>query len=129
MLHCIPAQVIVTNIFIDANMGTGLTIFSTGFSRFSDLTLLWVFIAYVVLLIVIDITAYIYTKMSKRFGDTSGALINAEKDEGVSLLVQNKEKKKKPAADSKWRWFLFGIYTTVNVVFTIALIVLVVIPQ
>ena len=117
-------------------MGIGLAIFSTDFSRFSNLLLLWIFIAYIVLVLIIDIV-FIIVRCSKKPSDkecgnkTSFAVkMKTEGDGKVDIEKEDNIKEKKtPAPDSPIRWMLFGVYLVISVVFVFVCLVLVALPQ
>lgn len=131
-------------------MGLGLSIFSNVFSRFGDLTIFWVFVAYIVAITAVNIETLIYSSFStkktkekaKQKKDNSKVAVkmDAEGEGEVELIEESSEPKekekykeeteerKKPAVDSKYRWMFFGIFTVLNVAFLVAFIVLVALP-
>lgn len=135
-------------------MGIGLSLFSRDFSRFGDLTLLWIFVACVIFNIIMHvfmstISWFLGQKTCKKCNNPKSGCICESKKETVTmdtkagtvtlpesekqdaLLTSDEEKKeecKKPAKGSGFRWFGASIYMGVTVCIAIALLVLIALP-
>ena len=125
-----------------ANVGLGLAMFSKDYSRFGDLTLLWVFLGYVgaklimrIVFIAISRTIgrdYCRSCNSPRSSCTCGKMAYSEAEKtsyGTTLINTNVEKdRKKPAEGSLYLWIAMGMSIAIFVVFSLGLLVLVAIP-
>lgn len=119
------------------NVGLGLSIFSSQFSKFGDLTLLWLFVAYIIFNVILHIVLSALLKVctytrkdTKKDGfavklESNGEVKISDVKDGDKKDKEDEKKRKEPSADSIYRWLGLGLYVTVTAVVILALVVLV----
>ena len=110
------------------NVGIGLALFSTEFSRFDNLALLWLFIAYNILLNFVTIGMCKLCSRKSR-GNNKSAPKADETDAGKKGKQEERKERKPPSPDSPFRWVGLAIFVTVTVLVVLALIVLIALPM
>lgn len=126
-IHSLPLSWTVLNV------GIGLSIFSVEFSRFANLSLLWVYISYIALNLVIALIllmAKIAKWRTKEYPKAQFTVKMQTKGDGKVEIIKStrktvEKKRKEPAADSKHRWMLFGFFAAINLSFMFIFIVLI----
>ena len=117
------------------NTGLGLSLFSNKeYSRFSDFTLVWMFIAYIAIVTLINIKMYFFTKFDskKTSGMKKSTYTKLEEEEEENLINANKDNKKmneEKERDSTYRWMFLGVFLILNVAFVFIFVVLVALPK
>lgn len=123
-----------------ANVGLGLSLFGSEFSRFSNLTLLWVYVGYIIFTVILNLLMYVVCKCCCRRKDEpkDGFAVKMDKTDDVIITEsvgnnqeeeeENVEKRKEPSHDSRFRWLGLVVFVTVTVLVVIALLVLVALP-
>lgn len=122
------------------NVGLGLSLFSTDFTQFGNLTLLWIFIGYIIFTILLHIIMYTMSKASSRWktGASDGFAVKVDKTDTLKIVEKEKsdgdkeeeeKKRKEPSSDSPFRWLGLMAFVTVTVLVVFVLVVLVALPR
>lgn len=117
--------------YSDYNVGLGLSIFSSEFSRFGNLTLL--FIAYIIFDVILQIVLYSILKacssVNKGKKDNFTVKLESNNKVKISESKEDKKERKEPSADSIYRWLGLWFFVAITVAVILALIVLVALPM
>ena len=117
------------------NVGIGLSLFSTEFTRFGDHTLLWVFVGFssfnILLNVSMVVLSMLCTKRKKESHD--GFAVKADKTDTVQILDKKDEQeqvneRKSPSPDSPFRWIGLVTFVTVTILVVLTLLVLIALP-
>ena len=116
-----------------ANVGLGLSLFSKEVSRFGDNTLLWVYVAFIVVTtavhVVMIVASKLISKSKKNKEDFSVAMTNEEvKVMDSEDKDKDTEKPKEPAPHSFFLWLGLGVFGMATILTFLVLFVLLVLP-
>ena len=122
-----------------SNIGIGLSLFSNEFSRFGDMTIFWVYLAYVIFITLLHFAINIILSVIKKTTKKVDGFIVEMKEDTVKITEQDEgnkkegkeeeeKKRKEPSADSLFRWVGMAIFTTVTVLVAVILLILVALP-
>lgn len=119
-------------LFPVTNVGIGLSLFSIEFSRFCDLTLLWVFVACNLLLHFV--TFGMCMLRSKRSVETNGSAKKEVKTDALQMKdkkgqQEKKKERKPPSPDAPLRWIGLVAFLTVTSLTLLTLLALIALPM
>lgn len=117
------------------NVGIGLSLFSVEFSRFGDLTLLWVFVGFSGFNTLLNVTMVALNMLcsKRRQEESDGFAVKADKTDTVQIVdkksEEQKQERKPPSSDSPFRWVGLVAFVTISVLVVVTLVVLIALPM
>jgi len=113
------------------NVGLGLFMFSPSYSRFADLTIVWVYLAYSIFFVMLVAVLVTVFMILPRFNVNKDGCFSANKNETEKEehpLINELPSLKTPTNDIRLRWIMLGLFLAVMLPSMITIIVLVALP-
>ena len=111
------------------NVGIGLSLFSTEFTRFGDHTLLWVFVGFSSFTILLNVSMVVLSMLCSKKRSHDGFAVKAYKTDIVQIMDKKEvNERKSPSPDSPFRWIGLVTFMTVTILVVLTLLVLIALP-